>query len=166
MNPHAFLKYGHLTLEGELARIPPEAWSRPGVCGVWSVQDIVAHLASYEQAGIDILRTLAAGKAEAVATPTLDAYRQDPAGFNDAQVEERRVYDAEHILDEYRTAHVQMLELAATLPHAKFSEIGALPWYGPEYSPGDLVVYMYYGHKREHSAQIAMYADLLPGRVV
>ena len=29
------------------------------------------------------------------------------------------------------------------------------PWYGPEYSLDDLVVYTMYGHKREHDPQLS-----------
>ena len=33
-------------------------------------------------------------------------------------------------------------------------EVGTIPWYGPEYSLDDLVVYQMYGHKREHDPQL------------
>jgi hypothetical protein len=32
--------------------------------------------------------------------------------------------------------------------------VGTIPWYGPEYSLNDLVVYQMYGHKREHGPQL------------
>ncbi len=38
---------------------------------------------------------------------------------------------------------------------------GPLPWYGPEYDLDDFIAYTFYGHKREHSAQIAAFADVL-----
>lgn len=34
-----------------------------------------------------------------------------------------------------------------------------MPWYGDAYALDDLIVYMYYGHKREHNAQIAAFRD-------
>ena len=34
-------------------------------------------------------------------------------------------------------------------------QIGAIPWYGPEYSLDDFVVYNIYGHKREHDPQLS-----------
>ena len=40
-------------------------------------------------------------------------------------------------------------------------QAGTLPWYGMAYSLDDVLVYMYYGHKREHSAQIAAFRDRL-----
>ena len=41
-----------------------------------------------------------------------------------------------------------------------FRQSGTLPWYGMEYALDDFLVYIYYGHKREHSAQIAAFRDL------
>jgi hypothetical protein len=40
---------------------------------------------------------------------------------------------------------------------------GTIPWYGEQYSIEDLIVYQYYGHKREHVAQIWVYRDHLAG---
>ena len=37
----------------------------------------------------------------------------------------------------------------------------SFPWYGKEYALDDFIVYTFYGHKREHSAQIAAFRDLL-----
>ena len=36
---------------------------------------------------------------------------------------------------------------------------GTLPWYGNRYSLDDFIVYTFYGHKREHGAQIGVYRD-------
>ena len=41
-------------------------------------------------------------------------------------------------------------------------EVGTLPWDGEDYALDDFLVYGYYGHKREHSAQIAAFRDRLP----
>jgi len=40
-------------------------------------------------------------------------------------------------------------------------QAGTLPWYGLEYALDDFLVYAFYGHKREHSAQIAAFRDRL-----
>ena len=34
-------------------------------------------------------------------------------------------------------------------------EVGTIPWYGPDYSLDDLLVYQMYGHKREHDPQLS-----------
>ena len=55
MNATDILKYGQPTVLSTLDGFPENAWEMPGACGVWSVKDIIAHLASYEQVLIDIL---------------------------------------------------------------------------------------------------------------
>ena len=57
------------------------------------------------------------------------------------------------------TASKQVMELSARIHPEVFRQVGTLPWYGMDYSLDDVLVYMYYGHKREHSAQIAAFRD-------
>ena len=40
-------------------------------------------------------------------------------------------------------------------------QAGLIDWYGAEYDLEDFLIYSYYGHKREHSAQIEVFKDLL-----
>ena len=54
------------------------------------------------------------------------------------------------------------LDALLRVPAATLRQPGTLPWYGAEYAVDDLIVYTAYGHKREHSAQIAVYRDLYP----
>jgi hypothetical protein len=51
------------------------------------------------------------------------------------------------------------MTLVAQIPAETLRATGTIPWYGPEYALDDLITYMYYGHKREHSAQIAVFRD-------
>jgi hypothetical protein len=53
MNAVDILKYGQLTVLRTLDGLPESAWETPGACGVWSVKEIIAHLASYEQVLVD-----------------------------------------------------------------------------------------------------------------
>ena len=63
------------------------------------------------------------------------------------------------VLAEYDQAYDQGLRLLPRIPEAQLRQAGTLPWYGMEYSLEDFVVYQYYGHKREHCAQIAAFRD-------
>ena len=67
----------------------------------------------------------------------------------------------ESILAEYTSAHTRVITLAGRLPGSLWAQTGTIPWYGAEYSLDDFIVYQYYGHKREHSAEIAAFADRL-----
>jgi hypothetical protein len=44
---------------------------------------------------------------------------------------------------------------APAIAPERWREVGSIPWYGPEYSLDDLVVYQMYGHKREHDPQLS-----------
>ena len=158
MNAIDVLKYGHQTVLRTLDGLPTSEWETPGVCGIWSVKDIIAHLASYEYVLVDVLTTfLAAGP-----TPYLDNFcAVGPLQFNDAEVASRQDKTMADVLTEYNDTHAQTMALAARIPAETFRQNGTLPWYGPEYDLDDFIVYSYYAHKREHSAQIAVFCDQL-----
>lgn len=159
---HAFdvLKYGNLTLLSAIDGLTAEECAPGGVCGVWSVKDIIAHLASHELFLVDVFTTLL-GRSP---TPVMDQYLADWKSFNDDQVNLRKGKTYAQVLDEYKRAHAQVMALIAQLPEELFRRSGILPWYGAEYDLEDYLAYGYYGHKREHSAQIMVYRDLLKAR--
>ena len=155
MNATDILKYGQLTALQALDGFPESAWEAEGACGVWSVKDIMAHLASYEEVLVDIL----SGFVGRHPTPYLDRFIELGGQFNHTEVERRKEKTVREVLDEFNDAHAQVMELAARIRPEVFRHTGTLPWYGMEYALDDVLVYMYYGHKREHSAQIAAFRD-------
>jgi hypothetical protein len=80
-----------------------------------------------------------------------------PLGFNDIEVDKRRGQSSEDIHEEYVTACARSMELAQRIPPDLWRDPGTLPWYGDEYALDDFIVYSYYGHKREHAAQINVF---------
>jgi hypothetical protein len=155
MNATDVLRYGQLTLLGAVERVPDSIEDRPGACGVWSIKDIVAHLSSYEAVLIDILGSAIEDRA----TPVLDRYRDQGASFNDIEVNARKHQSMTSLLAEINEAHGQTLEMIAQIDANALRQPGSIPWYGAEYALDDLIVYMYYGHKREHAAQIEVFRD-------
>src|SRR5690349_22100637 len=111
MNAQDVLKYGHLTLLHTIEGLPAPEWATGGVCGVWSVKDIIAHLASYELVLKEVLSSLQSASGMpgaspgAGATPMLNAF-VDPGGqFNDTQVALRSGYSFADVLAEYTSAY-------------------------------------------------------------
>jgi hypothetical protein len=156
MNAGDILNYGHQTVLKAIDGIPYEAWETSGVVGVWTLKDVVAHLASFEQVLVEVLTSL---QDQSFETPTLNQYLSD--GFNDKQVALRRHKTSPEVMSEYQDWHNQVKGLVQGLPEPSFKQAGLLPWYGEEYDLEDFLVYTYYGHKREHSAQIALYRKRL-----
>jgi hypothetical protein len=157
MNASDILKYGHLTVHGTLERVPQAQWNTAGVCGYWSVRQILAHLASFELALVDILRVFP----EQPQTPLFTSFLGSRGTFNDDQVDLRDGYSPAETLAELDEAHAAVMPLIADVPADLLRKAGAIPWYGAEYALDDFLVYSFYGHKREHSAQIAVFADTL-----
>ncbi len=71
MNTVDILRYGHLTVIRTLDGVALEDWDTPGVCGWWSVKNIIAHLASFEHVLVEVLSWV---MDETCPTPTLERY--------------------------------------------------------------------------------------------
>jgi uncharacterized damage-inducible protein DinB len=157
MNAQDILKYGQRTVLQAIDDFPDPAWESAGACGIWSVKDIMAHLTSYEEVLLDVL----SGFIGRYPTPYLDTFTGLAGQFNDTEVAKRKGKTKSEVLDEFNDAHAQVIELSAQIRPEVFRQAGTLPWYGMDYCLDDVLVYMYYGHKREHSAQIAAFRDRL-----
>ena len=154
MNAMDVLKYGNRTVLVSVEGLPQDDWLTPGVSGTWCVKDIIAHLASFELLLVDVLRSILHG----ADTPHLDLWLLSES-FNDEQVAARKAKSVAEVLDEYQQTHAQNMELIAQVPEETLRQDGILPRYGREYDLDDFIVYSFYGHKREHTAQIDAFRD-------
>jgi hypothetical protein len=165
MNAVDVLKYGHYAVQQAVNDLPDSAWEKEGACGVWSIKDIIAHLASFEHVLKEVLMSMIEsemhGSTPSATTPYLTRFIEDGAQFNDAQVDARKGKSAMEILAEYDDTYSQVMSLIAQVPAEVYRQTGMLPWYGMEYSLDDFIVYAFYGHKREHCGQIALFRDKL-----
>jgi len=157
MNASDILKYGQGTVLQTIESFPESAWETPGACGVWSVKDIIAHLASYEHVLVDVLTTFVSSNP----TPYLSKFTDPGGNFNDLEVAARKGKSVKEVLDEFNDTYALVMSLITRIPVETFRQAGTIPWYGMEYALDDYLVYAYYGHKREHSAQIAAFRDHL-----
>lgn len=156
MNAHDILKYGDSFVMRNLEGLPLEHWQTDGVCGWWGVKEIMAHLASFEHVLGEVLR----GFLEGGATPYLDRMGAiGPGAWNDAMIAERQGLSPAETLAEYQQAQTGNLRLIVRLPAETLRQPGTLPWYGAEYALDDYIVYQFYGHKREHMAQVNVFRD-------
>jgi hypothetical protein len=114
-------------------------------------------VASFEHVLVEVLASFL----ESGPTPYLDKYGAGPLQFNDDEVAARQDMTAAEVLAEYKDTQAQTMALAARIPAETYGQNGALPWYGLEYDLDDYIAYAFYGHKREHSAQIAVFCDQL-----
>ncbi|HTM58125.1 MAG TPA: DinB family protein [Candidatus Udaeobacter sp.] len=150
MNALDILHYGDREVRGAFDGLDSAEWNRTGVTRRWSPKDVLAHLSSFEIVLEDVLRS-AAGEPP---SPAFDRFTKGHATFNDSEVEARRSRSADDILREYDAAHERVMDLARRLGPERLRQVGTIPWYGPDYSIDDFIVYANYAHKREHCAQV------------
>ncbi|MBI2984587.1 MAG: DinB family protein [Candidatus Kerfeldbacteria bacterium] len=153
MNAKDILAHGHRDVYQALDGLTMEDWQRAGVTGRWSLKDMAAHLASYELFLEDALKFVLGREPR----PTLEAMISDRVGFDNQQVANRQALSAAEILTEYGQAHQRVAGLVEELGSERLRQVGTIPWYGPEYSLDDFIVYANYGHKREHVIDITTF---------
>ncbi len=113
------LKYGHQTALNTLKAFPEAEWNRPGACGVWSVKDIIAHLASYEHMLVEVL----GGFLEDGPTPTLEKMGAGLEQFNADEVSARRDRSMAEVLAELNDVHTQTITLAGSFSSKKYCQV-------------------------------------------
>jgi len=152
MNSVDILKYGDHSFRRALEAVPQKHWEKE-VLGMWSIKNIVSHMATYELMLVDVLNSLL--EESKVNTPYLDIMKEiGPGAFNDKVVDGRRSLTAKEAYREYKNAFSEGLKLAKKVKPRTWTKNGTLPWYGSKYCLNDFVVFTYYGHKREHAGQI------------
>lgn len=159
MNARDVLKYGHQTILKTIEGLSEKEWSTIGATSAWTVKDALAHLTSYEKVLEGVLTNALYPDRP---TPTLDAYRNSE-DFNEAEVATHKDRSVDDVVKEYNAVHDRVMGLITQIPEETLRQVGTIPWYGPEYSLDDFIVYHDYGHKREHSGQIKLFLKRLRG---
>ena len=155
------LSRGHNMVLDIISEVPESERDTPGVVGIWSVREIIAHLASHEEVLAEILTTFLSGGP----TPGLDMMNEDSLHFNHAQVEMRKDKTSAELLAEYEDWHEKVMSLIVQIPKEMYRSLEkTLPWQGGECTLEELVIYTNYAHKREHCAQIGVFVDQLKTR--
>lgn len=127
-----------------------------GAAGLWSVQDIIAHLASYEKLTLEVLERLTV----AGPTPTLDRWVSNMARFDDDEVLLRAAEPLDYVVSEYMETHALVIDAFIRIPKPVLHRRGRLDWYGADRDTEDFLIEMAYAHKREHAAQIDVFKYL------
>lgn len=118
------------------SQVPAERAEEPGVCGNWSVNELVAHMAAWDWEGERYFRELHADSGA--------SQPDDVEAFNAAAVDERHGQTWGETLDELRRAN---MTFAASLANVSTGDREADPRYASWLSA---IV----GHYEEHTMQI------------
>lgn len=96
-------------LGDELASLTPEQWDLPGACGVWTVGEVVAHLAQWADAYAGLIRQALAEDVRANAAPPVLPYAIRSARYAEEAKAYRRELGA-GLLDAYVRSQRKLLE--------------------------------------------------------
>jgi hypothetical protein len=119
-----------------------ERATRP-ICGVWTLKDVLGHIADWEWYGVKGLRQMAEGQ-----TPATEPIG-DLETWNTSHVEARRDQPWEAVCDDLHAARQALLEISTGMGEALMARSFPFPW-GEEGTPYQWLG-VFFAHDREHA---------------
>ena len=156
MNIEALVEHGHKIFLRSFESLPDSEWDTAGACGKWSARDVIGHVTIMEHVLDEVLLGFAGGGDTPYLT-RIGAIGMD--AFLVEQLTENQLLPLQAILTEYQLTYDHIRVLLPQIPAESWSKPGTLPWYGDIYALDDFLVYSNYAHKREHSAQLALFSE-------
>ena len=150
MDTVKLLNQSHQAALSAVTGLTTDEWNRLSGCGKWSVKDLMAHLAAFEQVLVDVLTSVL----DDSPTPALGRLLEGYFRFNGSELNLRHDWTVDDVLLEYMFAHEQTVALLAQLPDETRQQKGLLRWYGEDFDLDDFISQVFYGHKQEYIAQI------------
>jgi hypothetical protein len=126
--------------------VPPEKRSSRSVCGVWTLKDVLGHIADWEALGAAGLAQMAAGQVPIV------EHVMDIDAWNAAHVAARRDQPWEQVWDDLGKARRALVGALAEMSQVDLERRYPFPW-GPEGTPYQWVV-VYVDHDRTHARRL------------
>jgi uncharacterized damage-inducible protein DinB len=132
----------HQAIEG----LSEEEMTQPQVEGVWTVKDVLGHIASWEETCLEPLQLYADGG------PFEVQVIEDYMAWNDEQAARKRDVPLDAILDELATIRQELVEAASRLSAGQWKERVPFSWGGR----GTIaeVLDVFYQHELEHVRSI------------
>jgi len=155
MNIPTILKHGHENLLTAIARVPSADLTTEGVCGVWSVKDIIAHLASIEHTLAEVLQHHLGRELD---TPYFNVMcKLGREGFNTKMttIHDDQTFDA--VLADYKRGYESVQQVLAQMSDELLNQPGLGAYEYDGFSLNTFMVVSIYGHKREHTEQIVRF---------
>lgn len=143
----AILHAGRKAFLALLPLMPPDEWITRPVCGVWTMKDLLGHLADWEKVAVDGMRQLAAGQ-----TPEFDVTIADFDAFNNPNAAARKGQPWEEVWADFQTTRDALLELLAQATAADLARSFAAPWGGD--IRGYQWLHIWPGHDMEHAVDV------------
>ncbi len=141
------------TLLAAIDGLSDDAMLRPGVVGMWSVKDVLAHLSVWESELITALSQLNRPKIvpEIVKVEDIDEW-------NDEQYRENVRRDLDVVLEDFHGVHKHLLKTVEQLDDKTLDDVRKFPW-----MEGEPLWYLLaengFWHEKEHADEIRQWRE-------
>lgn len=115
-------------LEKTLARLEPSQKTQPGVIGLWSVKDILAHLAAWEQLFLGWYQAGLRGETPQVPAPGFTWHEMDE--LNEQIYQQHRLRSLAEVQEWFASSYLQVCQVIQEIPESDLFEPGRYPWQG------------------------------------
>jgi hypothetical protein len=115
-------------LDKNLSMLSVAEMIRPGVTGVWSVKDILAHLAAWERLFLHWYSAGVQGRTPQVTPVGMNKRITDALNQQIYETNKRRSLD--EVLADFQASHDEILVIIETIPEEDMFAHGRFPWTG------------------------------------
>ena len=150
MNPTelaALIRATSTELELLIARLTVAEMNQPGAVGVWSVKDVLAHIAFWERYAVRVLKAARRGE-----TPEFDV-EDSTESRNASVVAQYYLTPMGAVIASWHEAREDLLEQVASLSEPDLNDPNRFPW-SEGRSLLDRIASNSYEHEQEHIEQI------------
>jgi hypothetical protein len=151
MSKAALLEHMHAeyaALEATLAQLTPQQMLLPGVEGSWSVKDLLAHMAVWQERATRWLAEAMRGEVPAQAVDDAEVNR-----WNAQTYQENKDRPLEDVLADFRRTYMDLLHATEATPESDLLDPTSFAWRGG--SPlWNMIAGNAWLHHREHSQVI------------
>ena len=123
----------------------------PPVCGVWTLQEVLAHISGWAVWDLEAIRAIQQGKSHDLSVI------QDVDVFNNWLVAQRKEWSVDRILAEMEDIQTAMQELVRSMSDQHLLDVG--PFQGPYWENLAEWLQVAWEHEEEHAAQIQAWRE-------
>lgn len=145
------LLYARRDWDRLLARVGEKDMFRPGVCGQWSVKELIAHITWYDRETEQMIRQRRLGDSPLWQLPTDER--------NEAIARESRFGDLDHIKGHSLKVFAHLLDAVETADKGAFIDPGYYQDMPGDWQPLEIIAGNTWGHYARHAKHLEQFIE-------
>jgi hypothetical protein len=125
------LQRGYAALETVLTPLNEDQMTRTGVNSDWSIKDILAHIATWQQVLVERLQAVTRGE-KPTTLLDLDVTEEEIDRLNAQFYEENKARSLAEVLTDFRTSYQHIVEIVQALSDEDLTDLHRFAWMGGE----------------------------------